>query len=409
MGMDEPHPLLSWKLHDGTYGARQTAYQVLVASSSSSLSEGKPDVWDSGRVESDRSVGVPYAGPALAAEKRYFWQVKVWGQDGKAYPTSAVSWWETGLLNSGGWRGKWIGYEEEEHRRLREANAEWVTNPGEENYKPAGDTHHNFRYTFEIAKPVKRADLFVAGEDTPAAWVNGQQVLQAQPLPPWKQSPWKTYTRKDVTQQLRTGKNLLAVDVTLYAKERQRPGTNPSRTPMNATLYVEMSDGSVQIFKTGSEGWKSALDTKGDVADCAVRRFGLESAGELQAALVSFWRLGTGEALAHRSGEVTAQYLRGVQTYRFGPTVCHGLGRLPVFHQRTGSRRPSACARMDGLPAACALPGLRRNQANQLRQERDRSILGSGVVYHAAAVVPARLQLRRYAARTSRTASNRTY
>ena len=264
MGMDEPHPLLSWKLHDGTYGARQTAYQVLVASSASSLSEGKPDVWDSGRVESDRSVGVPYAGPALAAEKRYFWQVKVWGQDGKAYPTSAVSWWETGLLNSGGWRGKWVGYEEEEYRRLREANAEWVTNPGEENYKPAGDTHHNFRHTFEIAKPVKRADLFVAGEDTPAAWVNGQQVLQAQPLPPWKQSPWKTYTRKDVTQQLRAGKNLLAVDVTLYAKERQRPDTNPSRTPMNATLYVQMSDGSVQIFKTGSEGWKSALDTKGD-------------------------------------------------------------------------------------------------------------------------------------------------
>ena len=264
MGMDEPHPLLSWKLHDGTYGARQTAYQVLVASSSSSLSEGKSDVWDSGRVESDRSVGVPYAGPALAAEKRYFWQVKVWGQDGKAYPTSAVSWWETGLLNSGGWRGKWVGYEEEEHRRMREANAEWVTNPGEENYKPAGDTHHNFRYTFEIAKPVKRADLFVAGEDTPAAWVNGQQVLQAQPLPPWKQSPWKTYSRKDVTKQLRAGKNLLAVDVTLYAKERQRPDTNPSRTPMNAMLYVQMSDGSVQIFKTGSEGWKSALDTKGD-------------------------------------------------------------------------------------------------------------------------------------------------
>jgi alpha-L-rhamnosidase len=263
MGMDEPHPLLSWQLHDGTHGARQTAYQILVASSASSLS-GKPDIWDSGRVESDQSVGVPYAGPALAAEKRYFWQVKVWGKDGKAYPASAVSWWETGLLSSGGWRGNWIGYEEEEHRRLREANAEWVTNPGEENYKPAGDTHHNFRYALDIAKPVKRADLFVAGEDTPAAWVNGQQVLQAQPLPPWKQSPWKTYARKDVTRQLRVGKNLVAVDVTLYAKDRQRPGTDPSRAPMNATLYVEMSDGSVQIFKTGSEGWMSALDTKGD-------------------------------------------------------------------------------------------------------------------------------------------------
>jgi alpha-L-rhamnosidase len=47
---------------------------------------------------------------------------------------------------------------------------------------------------------VKRADLFVTGEDSAAAWVNGKQVLETVPLPPWKQAPWKTYLRQDVTR-----------------------------------------------------------------------------------------------------------------------------------------------------------------------------------------------------------------
>ncbi len=73
-----------------------------------------------------------------------------------------------------------------------------------------GDTQHDFRLRFSLARQVKHADLFVTGKDTAAAWVNGKQVLQAQPLPPWKQAPWKTYLKQDVTTDLHTGDNLLA-------------------------------------------------------------------------------------------------------------------------------------------------------------------------------------------------------
>ena len=38
-----------------------------------------------------------------------------------------------------------------------------------------------------------------------------------EPLPPWKQTPWKSYRVVDVTSSLQQGKNLLAVEVTLYA------------------------------------------------------------------------------------------------------------------------------------------------------------------------------------------------
>jgi len=129
LGIDSKTPVLSWQLQDDRYGARQTAYEIQVATSSALLAAGKPDMWDSSRVESDQSAGVTYAGPALLPERRYFWRVKVWDKDGKPYPTSDTSWWETGLLDAQEWRGKWIGGEEHEHKRVREADAAWVTNP----------------------------------------------------------------------------------------------------------------------------------------------------------------------------------------------------------------------------------------------------------------------------------------
>jgi len=95
LGIDSGQPLLSWQLQDTGFGARQTAYRIGVASTPTLLSGDKPDVWDSGRIASDKSVGVVYAGPELAASKRYYWRVEVWDKYGKPYPASDVSWWET--------------------------------------------------------------------------------------------------------------------------------------------------------------------------------------------------------------------------------------------------------------------------------------------------------------------------
>ena len=94
LGIDSPQPLLSWQLQDAGFGARQTAYRIEVASTPTLLSGDKPDVWDSGRIASDKSFGVAYSGPELAAAKRYYWRVEVWDKDGKPYPASDVSWWE---------------------------------------------------------------------------------------------------------------------------------------------------------------------------------------------------------------------------------------------------------------------------------------------------------------------------
>jgi alpha-L-rhamnosidase len=267
LGIDSSQPLFSWQLQDAGFAARQTAYRIEVASKPAMLTDGKADVWDSGRITSDKSVDVVYGGPELAASTRYYWRVEVWDKDKKPYPASDVSWWETGLLKEN-WKAQWIGYEDPEHRAVRISGATWITNADvapeatKDNTPQRGaDTRHDFRFKFRLNGPVKRADLFVTGEDTAAAWVNGKQVLETIPLPPWKQAPWKTYLLKDITPDVRSGENLLAVGVTLYGTP-SADGTPPPDTvhsPMSACLYVEMTDGSVVVFASNKE-WKAKLN-----------------------------------------------------------------------------------------------------------------------------------------------------
>lgn len=64
--------------------------------------------WDSGRVESDRSVNIEYAGEALKSAAVYQWKVRVWDQSGTATDWSQSSSWEMGLLDPADWKAKWI-------------------------------------------------------------------------------------------------------------------------------------------------------------------------------------------------------------------------------------------------------------------------------------------------------------
>ncbi len=264
LGMDAKKPLLSWKLQDSAPGARQKAYEIQVASTAEMLGGGKADVWNSGRVESDNSRGIAYGGAALEPSKRYYWRVMVWDQDDKPSEPSDVSWWETGLLQQENWKAKWIGYEEPELRRVRESGAEWITNAETEAPKDADKTQHDFRLHFEIAKPVRRGLIYVTGQDSAGAWVNGKQVLQSEPLPPWRQMPWKTYTIRDVSGDLHAGQNVLAIEVVRYSTNGNSGHTNSAQTPMNAVLYVESADGTAEIFKSTSDGWRATLNAAGN-------------------------------------------------------------------------------------------------------------------------------------------------
>lgn len=105
LGIDVPHPRLSWKLPASGDG-RQTAYQIRVASSSTGLE--RAALWDSGRIKSSANVQIPYAGPSLASRASYFWQVRIWDGSGHASEWSEPSSWEMGLLAKTDWSAQWI-------------------------------------------------------------------------------------------------------------------------------------------------------------------------------------------------------------------------------------------------------------------------------------------------------------
>lgn len=108
LGIDAVRPRLSWIELSKDRGARQTAYEVLVASSAGLLKEGKADLWDSGRVVSDENSQVEYAGSPLAPRQHCYWKVRVWDQAAKPGPWSAAAEWEMGLLQPADWAAKWI-------------------------------------------------------------------------------------------------------------------------------------------------------------------------------------------------------------------------------------------------------------------------------------------------------------
>lgn len=61
-----------------TSAGRQSAFQILVASSQETLDAGQGDVWDSGKKSSEQSVDIQYGGSPLAAGKSYYWKVRSW-------------------------------------------------------------------------------------------------------------------------------------------------------------------------------------------------------------------------------------------------------------------------------------------------------------------------------------------
>lgn len=60
-------------------------------------------------MDSDQSFDVSYAGPALASQTRYYWEVRVWDNHGNVSNWSRPAWFETAFLDPSQFQGSWIG------------------------------------------------------------------------------------------------------------------------------------------------------------------------------------------------------------------------------------------------------------------------------------------------------------
>src|SRR5687767_14339527 len=92
VGLDESEPRFSWQLRDTRIGARQTAFEIEVAAANADLP------WSTGRIITDQSLLVPYAGPRLKPHTRYVWRVRIWDHNDAVTPWSARAEWTTGFL-----------------------------------------------------------------------------------------------------------------------------------------------------------------------------------------------------------------------------------------------------------------------------------------------------------------------
>ena len=112
LGIDSKTPRLSWIVSQADAnrrGLRQTAYQVLVASTPDMLAKDQCDLWDSGRVESDETIQIHYDGKKLSPGQACFWKVRVWDRQGQASPWSGTATWTMGLFGLPDGKANWIG------------------------------------------------------------------------------------------------------------------------------------------------------------------------------------------------------------------------------------------------------------------------------------------------------------
>ncbi|MGC4942041.1 family 78 glycoside hydrolase catalytic domain [Kribbella sp. DT2] len=187
LGLDEPRPRLAWTATAPGFGATQSAYQVLVATSADLLSLEQADVWDSGKVTSD-TIQLEYDGPQLAPRTRYHWAVRLWDGLDRESKWSRPSWFETALLDEGWQDARWIGASTEAAPLLRRA--------------------------FDLPSPVAKARLYVSGLAYADLRVNGQSVSDAV-LDPGFTDYDRTvlYVTHDVTELLHPGENVLGAEL----------------------------------------------------------------------------------------------------------------------------------------------------------------------------------------------------
>ncbi|MHC4252702.1 MAG: family 78 glycoside hydrolase catalytic domain, partial [Planctomycetota bacterium] len=211
VGIGESKPRLSWVMTSDARGDVQTGYQIIVASSERVLARDRGDLWDSRKVDSDRSAHVEYGGTPLGSRRRSWWKVRVWDSRGRRTGWSAPAVFETGLLRAADWKAEWIGSLFDDGGATDLKGAKWIWfpegNPAKE--APAGDRFFRRSFDLPAGARVESAKIVVTVDDRFVLYVNGKEVAKSGGTDAWRKP-----VKVDLRDRLARGSNLLAVAAT---------------------------------------------------------------------------------------------------------------------------------------------------------------------------------------------------
>lgn len=108
-------PEFGWVLNDPRRGAKQSGWQILVASSKERIESDQGDMWNSDKTNSSQSVDISYNGKPLQPNTTYWWKVRTWSGDDIASPYSTPQQFHTGDFNADrSWPGesRWVTIDE---------------------------------------------------------------------------------------------------------------------------------------------------------------------------------------------------------------------------------------------------------------------------------------------------------
>ena len=241
LGVDVQHPRLFWVLESSERGQRQSAYEILAASSEKILASDRGDLWDSGIVKSDETIHIPYVGRGLTSSEWVFWKVRVWDAHEKASAWSKPASWTMGLLSPNDWQAKWIGAADTNIPSLL-LRREFVVKPG-----------------------LTRALLNICGLGQYELTLNGKKVGDDFLSPGWtKYNKTCLYDTCDLITSLKQGKSVIGVElgngmynVVKGANRFTKFTGSFGPQKVIAQIRLEYADGSVEIIGT-DQNWRAA-------------------------------------------------------------------------------------------------------------------------------------------------------